>query len=353
VTIFQVGAPGLSDRTSPAQPPATTFEQVSAGGSPTAKTFSAFTDPGNQIKSYSAVIKNTVGSTSISGSGLGAYTFSSASDGDSFTLELHALDGAGKTVATANHCVDVAAAGGGGFTDGDLHNITLKTVDLTDGTWTLHDPDSLIKSVTFASGRNVITGNALSSGSNADLNWKNSGNRNAPRWYKNATIGSNNVNRGHFTVGTYFLDFDSTRELNCDIVVGLSRDADAGNAANLSLGGAFGQVASNSVNASYGVYAYSGATSLSTGGPDHGLISFLHGGNRIGGGVATLIEESGGYDASNNAGISRTSNNQVTSGGQPLQLVVGIGLRLDGTAWTDGHQVKIGVKYLLMRPDIS
>lgn len=108
MSVFQTGAPGLPRRIKPTEPPATTTEAVSSGGSPAAKTFSAFTDPSRQIKSYLAVVKNTVGTTSASGTGLGAYTFSGSADGDSFTLELHARDGANKVIATANHCVDVA-----------------------------------------------------------------------------------------------------------------------------------------------------------------------------------------------------------------------------------------------------
>jgi hypothetical protein len=76
----------------PVEPPASTFEAVSAGGSPTAKTFAAFTDTGSRISSYSASVTNAVGSTTVSGSGLGPYTFSGSTDGDSFALELDALD---------------------------------------------------------------------------------------------------------------------------------------------------------------------------------------------------------------------------------------------------------------------
>ena len=97
----------------PVEPPASTFEAVSAGGSPASKTFSAFTDTGSRISSYSASVTNAVGSTTVSGSGLGPYTFSGSTDGDSFALELDALDGSGNVLATAVHAVDVAASVGG------------------------------------------------------------------------------------------------------------------------------------------------------------------------------------------------------------------------------------------------
>jgi len=111
------GAIGGGASAAPVEPPASTFEAVAAGGSPTAKTFSAFTDTGSRISSYSASVTNAVGSTTVSGSGLGPYTFSGSTDGDSFALELDALDGSGNVLATAVHAVDVAASAGGSTLD--------------------------------------------------------------------------------------------------------------------------------------------------------------------------------------------------------------------------------------------
>lgn len=94
-------------------PPSSTTEAVAAGGSPAAKTFGAFTDPDGVIDNYNATIINAVGSTTVSGTGLGAYTFSGSADGDSFTLKLDARDSSNNILATALHTVNVAAAAGG------------------------------------------------------------------------------------------------------------------------------------------------------------------------------------------------------------------------------------------------
>lgn len=108
------GVPGGGGgSTTPPTPPAATSEAVASGGSPSAKTFGSFTDPDGVIASYSATLTNVVGATTVSGSGLGPYTFSGTVDGDSFALELDALNGSGQVVATAVHAVDVAAAAGG------------------------------------------------------------------------------------------------------------------------------------------------------------------------------------------------------------------------------------------------
>ncbi len=113
--VFHCGSPGLGCATSSGggaavQPPSPTTQSVSVGGSPSAKTFSAFTDSDGLIASYSAAMVNVVGTSSTSGSGLGAYTFSGTSGGDSFVLRLNALSSGGQVLATAVHAVGIAAA---------------------------------------------------------------------------------------------------------------------------------------------------------------------------------------------------------------------------------------------------
>jgi hypothetical protein len=91
----------------PVQPPASTTEAVAAGDSPSAKTFGAFTDPDALIASYTAAMVNVIGSTAVTGTVLGPYTFSGTADGDAFTLKLNALNGSGQTLATAIHVVSI------------------------------------------------------------------------------------------------------------------------------------------------------------------------------------------------------------------------------------------------------
>jgi hypothetical protein len=245
-----------------------------------------------------------------------------------------------------------SGGGGGGVSASDLNDIALNTVDLSDGSWTLYDPDSLVKSVSFDSTnkRNIITVNALASGSNAKYNWKNSGAKEAPRWHKTATLGAgNNINREHMVSGVYLLDFSDDRNMSCDIVCGLAKIPESEVATGVNLGGAFGQITAQA-NAIYGVYTFSGATSLSTGGPDKGLVTFQHGGDKIGGGVAALLDSSG---ESNNSGVDRSSNQDHSDNGRPMSILVGLGLRNDNTPWDDDDVVKIGIKYLLLKPSLS
>ena len=102
------GPQGGGGSTTPPSPPAATSEAVAEDGSPSAKTFGAFTDPDGVITSYQSTLTNVVGSTTVSGTGLGPYTFSGSANGDSFVLELDAKDASANVVATAVHAVDVA-----------------------------------------------------------------------------------------------------------------------------------------------------------------------------------------------------------------------------------------------------
>jgi hypothetical protein len=107
-----MSAPAAASGDSTVTPPAATSEAVAAGGTPSAKTFGSFTDADSIISSYASTVRSAVGSTSASGSGLGAYTYSSHSNGNSYVHYLDGRDAAGNILATAVHAVDIAAAGG-------------------------------------------------------------------------------------------------------------------------------------------------------------------------------------------------------------------------------------------------
>ena len=86
-------------------------------------------------------------------------------------------------VAPAFNPTTGASGGAPPAASASLANLPLTVVDLTDGSWTLEDPDNLVASVTHAGGDNIVTWNALAAGS-ADYNWSGGTNHRAPRWYK-------------------------------------------------------------------------------------------------------------------------------------------------------------------------
>lgn len=94
----------------PVTPPAAQSQTQPQGGSFSAVTFGAFTDSGGRISSYSAAKTNVVGSGTISGSGLGPYTFAGTADGEVITVELDALDASANVLATAVFTGSIAGA---------------------------------------------------------------------------------------------------------------------------------------------------------------------------------------------------------------------------------------------------
>jgi hypothetical protein len=65
----------------------------------------------------------------------------------------------------------------------DLNAVTWTDVDLTDGSWTETDPDSLASSVSIAAGVNKVTLAELAVGS-INYNWTSGSTHRAPRYHK-------------------------------------------------------------------------------------------------------------------------------------------------------------------------
>jgi len=76
---------------------------------------------------------------------------------------------------------DTGAPGGPATGGGvSLASLPWRTVDLTDGSWSLTDPDSLVKSNTYSGGFNNVVMNALAAG-NTDYAWGSAPRSSAPR----------------------------------------------------------------------------------------------------------------------------------------------------------------------------
>jgi hypothetical protein len=123
-------------------PPSPTSEAVASGGSLTAKTFAAFTDPGGRIDAskYLATTTTASGSTSWSGTGLGPYTASGSADGDAGTLSLTARDSSLNPLATAVHSYERSTVAGASW-------VQTLNIDLT-----------ALSSTTLAAGSQTVGG---------------------------------------------------------------------------------------------------------------------------------------------------------------------------------------------------
>lgn len=255
----------------------------------------------------------------------------------------------GKQISYAEVYPD-ATAGGGGGSGANLASLDLTYVDLTDGTWTLHQPVAgLVKSVTYnaSTKRNTITMNAVSA--NAVYNWKNSSAKSAPRWTRTAAIDGAALSRGDVFAGLYILDSDDTvRDFKGDIILGIARDGTSDLVSNICMGGSILSLFSTSVpsNAAYGSYAYSAATSSGTSGPDSGVIFYLHSGEKVGGGTAYPLAADG---TANNV-VTRSSNQNVSTGGSPLHQVLAVGTYSNSSAIGQDDTIVFSARYALIKP---
>jgi hypothetical protein len=115
-------------------PPSPTNQNVAAGASLSAVTFGSFSGSGaSSIASYQATVTNSNGSTSFSGSGLGAWTPSGEADGSAGVLSLTAKDAAGNALATAVHSFRRAMA-----TEAWVNTLDLDLTTISGGSTTLN-----------------------------------------------------------------------------------------------------------------------------------------------------------------------------------------------------------------------
>lgn len=231
-----------------------------------------------------------------------------------------------------------APAGGGG----SLYALAPTIVDLTDGSWTLFDPDSLIKSVAHSAGSNTVTFNALAVGSN-DYNWSTGADCRAPRWYRKLEISGSqvkSVDTLNFTtalVGDLVVNDFSRR-----VVVGPCFDPTSTVATTIAGTGGAHAKSVGGAQAQYGVWTVNGEATFSNTLQVKGLSTVMRSNNCLG---------SGTYIGINSAGVaigqgSRNANVLAATGGLTLDVyvLVGVGTRNIDTIPADG-QFKFSANY--------
>ena len=180
----------------------------------------------------------------------------------------------------------VAAAGGGAALDA----LSLAAADLTDTSkWTLFDPDSLVKSVSFdaATKQNLITFNAGAGSSN--FRWNSGTTIRAPRWYTPLIVNSVRFTESTFcmvflrastVVGTFASQTVLTTCTNPTATTNSTSDSDVQcygvfiNNNTISNNREGGAIARNFTSGSFGDIPHSHCTYM-RGGGGVGAISFL------------------------------------------------------------------------------
>lgn len=151
------GPAGGGGSVDPVTPPVAASEAVASGGSLADVTFSAFTDPGGRIASYTATATNVAGSATISGTDLGPYAISGAADGEVLLVELDAKDASGDVVATAVYTGVIATAATGWVEMKSIDYSTLTHQSLAVGTHVVDGETIVVTDATGAIDANGLT----------------------------------------------------------------------------------------------------------------------------------------------------------------------------------------------------
>ena len=219
--------------------------------------------------------------------------------------------------------------------------IPWETVDLTDGSWTLTDPDSLVDVVTHAADFNKVVMNALAVGS-TNYAFGTSNDLRAPRWHKNLEASGVRVT----TDDTFVAQFRMTKgttvaEWNTEVVCAACVDP-----TNLSstlldgVGGMIEYVAAS--NTGYGIWTVN-AKSVSTSASNaKGITSTLTAGGRSQGGTYITLDSGDGQVA----GGTRNAGN-VNVAATDMFLMVGVGTRGSATI-TAGDDTNFKLEYRVL-----
>jgi hypothetical protein len=228
------------------------------------------------------------------------------------------------------------AAGGGT----SLLNLALgDPIDLTDGSWTLTDPNNFVKSVSFSTPNNLVTWNAVASGSN-NYTWTAGATKSAPRWHKTLQIDSTTLTTDNLILLMSMLQIDtSVDDFAQQIVVGAAEDPTS-STASVILGGGGGAEKLLSGNDRYGVWTNSSASLGGAAAAVKGFSAYLYGTRSTGTGSALILNSSGYRDnnASRNGGLALASSTN-------LSVMVGVGTRGTVTV-ADGDQQQFSIYFL-------
>jgi len=231
---------------------------------------------------------------------------------------------------------------------GSEYDKTLTIIDLTDGSWTLYDPDGLIDTtygtngVTFASDFNTIQFNNLAVGS-SNYNWVGSVQR-APRWYKTLTIDGNDVAGEDTLTGVFRIEDDDTvSDFNRRLICGWSEDPTAVAASGTIITAASYNRSEGSAPL-HGIFWYQNDSSTQDANGAYVVANIMR--KRyadLGGGYYIIYNSSDSVVRATTGGAGSLGFNNA---GVTMKLIVGVGPRLNTSIIPGGSLFKVKLSYL-------
>tara|TARA_Y100001973_G_scaffold86404_1_gene129363 strand:+ start:1299 stop:2069 length:771 start_codon:yes stop_codon:yes gene_type:complete len=234
----------------------------------------------------------------------------------------------------------IPSTAGGGTS---LFDLPLTVANVTDGTWTLFDPDNLVKSVSFSGGFITVTWNALTG--SANYNWTAGTICRSPRWYKTLTIDGNNVTNDALTVFTSRIEQGlDVADFNNECIVGVANDASS---VTLNIidgsGGLANRVGSGSP--AYGTWQVNGSSALANSTNDFGMTTVMRGFRAVGSGIYLNINSDVSPAEVKNSGSRNSNANVAAASTINQQVIIGIGIRSNGDDISQDDQQKFKASY--------
>lgn len=216
-----------------------------------------------------------------------------------------------------------------------LKDITLQEIDLTDGTWTLEDPDDLIDSTTFASGQNTITWNAASGSS--DLNIASGSNFRGPRWYKLLSVSGQQATTAKPLVFVTRIEPDksSGSDFNQRHVIGTSFDPDSTVTTTINGAGAAWQINENSQTVQMGAWTRQAVNLLNNSTNERQIMASLRGFESLGTPSFLNIRNT---DVTVGTGARNSNQLAIGGAGADLYVMVALGTSTNTSAISAGDQ---------------
>ena len=251
-------------------------------------------------------------------------------------------------------CFDPTTGASGGATpaaSASLYNLSPTLVDLTDGTWTLLDPDGLVSGVTFASatGYNTVTWNALAAGSQ-DYNWSSGTTHRGPRWYKLLAVsGSQVTSVNHLVLTTRFQNDPAANTFNQAVAVGAAIDPTSVTATTIDgSGGYFNRIGSG--NPAMGTWQVNSSTTATNASNLYGVTTVMRGHNAVGSGVYL---NSTATDTVITAGSRNSGQNSAAVGAQNIYAIVAVGTRGNSDTVGAGNTQVFRASFNAITVDVS
>lgn len=224
-----------------------------------------------------------------------------------------------------------------------LANIAMEQIDLTDGTWTLEDPDNLVSSTAHAGGINTITWNAATG--SANLTMTTGSDFRGPRWYKLLSISGTQATTATPLVFVADIepDVSSGSDFNQKHYFGTSHNPTSTVVNTISgVGGGY-QISNGSTTIQAGAWTRGATAFNSNATTERTFLAAQRGFESLGAPAYMNIRSN---DVVNNSNARASSQNAIGGAGANLYVIIALGTSTGSSAIDAGDQTKFTASFI-------